>query len=395
MLDGVGPLEWNAAADRERTAGGGVLRWPAVRVLAPLGTESVYVFPARAAAPTLLASWPRTDRAGHTVRFFPGCRWIVIESPDTSAAAADDSNSTSVPALEEVERPKRLRFHAANGALLAEVHSADKPMPLGRNLLLWPQSPANDEDPPQLRVRRMPDGDDRAAWAAVTGWGAASPLENFLAANTVGLLDPATGLRQDELRLMDLDGKVLWTRSVGADPREFSVSNFGDVAIARDRMLRVYDRSGAEKLRAALPKNVVGKTAISSDGRFVLVAARAPLAGRAERDLWVALFSTASRTPLWTRRDLGAKGADVLELSLSDEGPRALLRLSTGTVALLGRDGATLVLWNLERVSRGEYDAGVVPRRTWLSRDGALVALTTPVARSLAEARGWLYKVSR
>ena len=394
MLDGVGPLAWNAAADKEWAAFGGVPRWPAVHILAPLGTESLYVFPARAAVPTILASWPRMDRVGHAVRFFPGYRWIVIESPDTSATPATDS-AGATPAPDETAPLKLLHFHAANGALLTEIRADGNPMPLGRNFLLWPQPSASDDVPPRLGVRRMPEGDDRAAWAAVTGWGAVSPLENFLAANTVGLLDPATGLRQDELRLMDLDGKVLWTRSAGADPREFSVSNFGDVAIARDRMLRVFDRSGAEKLRVALPKNVVGKTAISSDGRFVLVAARAPVASRAGKDLWVALFSTAKRTPLWTRRDLGAKGADVLELSVSDEGQRALLRLSTGPVALLGRDGATLALWNLERVSRGEYDAGVVPRRTWLSGDGALVALTTPVARSLAEARGWLYKISR
>jgi hypothetical protein len=101
---------------------------------------------------------------------------------------------------------------------------------------------------------------------------------------------------------------------------------------------------------------------------------------------------------VWSRRNLAAdagKGADVLELSLSDDGQRALVRLTTGAVVLLAGDGRTVVTWKFERASRGEYDPGFVPRRTWLSGDGSLVALTTPVAPSLAEARGWLYRVGR
>ena len=170
--------------------------------------------------------------------------------------------------------------------------------------------------------------------------------------------------------------------------------NFGDVAIAREKLLRVFDRSGAEKLHAPLPRNIVGRTAISTNGRFVLVSTRSPVRRRAEGDLWLGLYDTTKKTPVWTRRDLGGKsGSDALELSISDDGRRALLRLTAGPVLLLGRDGATLAQWNLERASRGEYDPGVVPRRSWLSADGSLVALTTPVARSLADARGWLYQI--
>jgi hypothetical protein len=64
-------------------------------------------------------------------------------------------------------------------------------------------------------------------------------------------------------------------------------------------------------------------------------------------------------------------------------------------VYLLGSDGRRLASWNLESISRGEYDPGSVPRRTWLSGDGVLVAFTMPVAPSLAGARGWLFRVPR
>jgi hypothetical protein len=249
-----------------------------------------------------------------------------------------------------------------------------------------------------VAVLRLPEGNARASWPAVAGWGASSPLENFLAANTVGLFDPATGLRQDELRLLDLEGKILWARTIAADQREFAVSNFGDIAIAREGQLSVFDRYGTEKLRAALPRNSVGRTAITPDGRFALVATSSPLGKGAGGGLWIALYETTRKAPVWSRRNLGAeagKNPDVLEMSLSDDGQRALVRLTTGAVLLLAGDGSTVCTWKFERVSRGEYDPGSVPRRTWLSGDGALIALTTPVARSLADARGWLYRVGR
>ncbi len=411
LLGGVGPLEWNAAAERERGLPEPILRWAAVRVLAPLGTESLYVFPARADAAKLLGSWSREEAGAYTARVFPRYHWIVVETQ-----AAPDSG-------EETGETKLARFYSANGALLWRDRMPASPAPLGRNLVLWPQPSPDDSIPPRVRVLRLPEGEDRSSWPGVAGWGASSPLENFLAANTVGLVDSATGLRQDELRLLDLEGKVLWVRTVAADQREFAVSNFGDVAIAREQSLRVFDRSGDEKLRVPLPRNVVGRTAITPDGRFVLVAARPPLGRRAGRDLWVGLYDVSRKTPRWTRRDLGAAsdgagargagargagasgrpgrgavggaGADAIELSLSEDGGRVLVRLSTGPVLLLGPDGSTLARWDLERASRGEYDPGSVPRRTWLSSDGSLVAMTMPVARTLAEARGWLYRVPR
>jgi len=150
--------------------------------------------------------------------------------------------------------------------------------------------------------------------------------------------------------------------------------------------------------RASAGLIVAEATAISPDGHFALVAATSPVARRPEGDLWMGLYDTARKTPVWSRRDLAAgagKGADALELSLSDDGQRALVRLSTGPVLLLGSDGKLLAKWVLEPVSRGEYDPGLVPRRTWLSADGTLIAFTTPVARSLPAARGWLYRVPR
>jgi hypothetical protein len=386
LIDGVGPIGWNAAVSRDRGSGVSLPSWPAVRVLGQYGAESLYVFPDRAQAPMLIASWPRQAIAEHSVRIFPGFRWIVVESP-----VVDESIGA-----EEVRL--RARFYAANGAFLWETPAGLMPAALGRNLVLAPRPSTVDSIPPRVAVLRLPEGNARASWPAVGGWGASSPLENFLAANTIGLFDPATGLRQDELRLLDLEGKILWARTIAADQREFAVSNFGDVAIAREGRLAVFDRYGAEKLRAALPRNRVGRTAITPDGRFALVATCSPLGKGAGGGLWIALYDTSRKTPVWSRRNLAeeaGKNADVLELSLSDDGQRALVRLTTGSVVLLSRDGHTIVTWKFERVSRGEYDPGSVPRRTWLSGDGALVALTTPVARSLAEARGWLYRVAR
>ena len=227
---------------------------------------------------------------------------------------------------------------------------------------------------------------------------AASPLENFLAVNTIGVVDTVTGERQDELRLLDLEGTILWARTLGADARPFAVSNFGDVAIARERQLIVFDRTGAEKLRVGLPRNSVGRTAITPDGHYALVATSAPVGGSGTGGIFIALYDTALKAPVWSRRNLpveGGKLAEVLELSLSDDGQRALVRLTTGPVFLLGPGGQRLASWNLERISRGEYDPSAVPRRTWLSGDGALVAFTMPVAPSLAGARGWLFRVPR
>jgi len=395
LLDGVGPLAWNAAVDRERGSGGTTPSWPAVRVLGPYGTESLYVFPARARAPTLVASWPRQEMAAHWVRMYPRYRWIVIETPtDTASASARDA---ATGAYTGSAYSRRVRFYSASGALQWE-RTGSVPVALGRDLVLALSPSPADSTPPRLSVLRLPGGEARASWPGLAGWGASSPLENFLAVNTIGVSDSTTGPRQDELRLLDLEGKILWARTVAADQREFAVSNFGDVAIARERQLIVFDRSGAEKLRVMLPRNSVGRTAITPDGRFALVATSSPLPKHPGSGLWVALFETTRKTPVWYRRNLppeGAKLVDALELSLSDDGQRALVRLTSGAVLLLGGDGRRLASWNLERVSRGEYDPGYVPRRTWLSGDGATVAFTTPVARSLPEARGWLYRVPR
>ena len=387
LLDGVGPIAWNAAAGRERGAGSGGAApvWPAVRVLGPLGSESLYVFPARGSRPTLLASWPRQDAMAHSVRIFPRYRWVVTEEPT-------GSDTSGLPS----ER-RHARFFAPSGGFVWETRSKFVPAALGRDLVLAPRPSPSDTIPPLVRVLRLPGGSPRASWPAIAGWGSSSPLENFLAANTIGLYDSA-GIRQDELRLLDLEGKILWARSVAADQREFAVSNFGDVAIAREKELVVLDRTGVDKLRVAIQRNTVGRTAITPDGRFALVAATSPVAHRPDGDLWMALYETTRKTPVWSRRDLASgagKGADVLELSLSDDGQRALVRLSTGPVLLLGSDGRLLAKWVLEQISRGEYDPGLVPRRTWLSADGTLVAFTTPVARSLPAARGWLYRVPR
>jgi hypothetical protein len=385
-------MAWNAAADRERGSGSTTPNWPAVHVLGPFGTESLYVFPARAQAPTLVASWPRQETAAHRVRIYPGYRWIVIETPAESASASAAASFAAGPSL------RRARFHNAKGAILWETRTRRIPAALGRDLVLAQRPSSADSTPPRLSVLRIPGGDARASWPGLAGWGASSPLENFLAVNTIGVLDPATGLRQDELRLLDLEGKILWARTLAADPREFAVSNFGDVAIARESQLVVFDRYGAEKLRVTLPRNSVGRTAITPDGRHALVAMSSPLAKHSGGGLWVALYETTRKTPVWSRRNLAAEGtklAEALELSLSEDGQRALVRLTTGAVLLLGRDGRRLASWNLERVPRGEYDPGSVPRRTWLSGDGTWVAFTTPVARSLPEARGWLYRVPR
>jgi hypothetical protein len=262
--------------------------------------------------------------------------------------------------------------------------------------VLWPDTVSVTFDSMTLLLRRLPSGEARAAWLASAGYGAASPLENFFAVNLKSCVDPATGIRQDLLRLLDLEGKVLWTRPVLADFHEFAVSDFGDVAVARDRTLRVYDRSGNERFRAPLRQNVVGRTAMGADGRFVLVATRAAGVGRSGGDLWVALYDTKRKATVWARTDLSDRpGAEPTELSVSADGQRALLRLSSGSVLLLGRDGAAVARFDLPRVAGGESAPGLAPRRTWLSADGTLVGLTTPVARSRGDALGWLYQVPR
>jgi len=390
VLNGVGPLEWNAAVNHNKgDAGGETPEWSALRVLATIGAESLFVFPPNAIQPTLVASWPRQEMAAHWVRIFPKYRWVVIETP---ADSADADPRTGAPL------PRRVRFYDTEGVLLWQARVGAIPAALGRDLVLTRKAPSRGDSIPRLNVLSVPGAAARASWPALAGWGEASPLENFLAVNTIGLVDSVTGARQDEVRLLDLEGKILWARTLAADPREFAVSNFGDVAIAREQQLVVFDRTGAEKLRTAVPRNSVGRTAITPDGKFVLAATSSPVGKHTGTGLWIALYDTSRKTPVWVRKNLpveGGKLAEVLELSLSDDGQRALVRLTTGPVYLLGSDGRRLASWDLERISRGEYDPGSVPRRTWLSGDGVLVAFTMPVAPSLAGARGWLFRVPR
>jgi hypothetical protein len=376
LLNGVGPLAWNQAVGRDRGIGATAPAWPALRVLGQAGGESLFVFPDHATAPMLVASWPRQEMAAHWVRIFPDYRWLVVESYADSSA----------------------RYYGRDGILKWEARADLAPVALGRDLVLARRPSRADSIPSRMSVTVVPGGRSSVSWPALAGWTAASPLENFLAVNTIGIVDTASGLRQDELRLLDLEGTILWARTLAADPRAFAVSNFGDVAIARERQLIVFDRTGAEKLRVGLPRNSVGRTAITPDGRFALVATSQPVGRHGTGGIWIALYETSRKTPVWSRKNLpveGGKLAEVLELSLSDDGQRALVRLTTGPVFLLGYDGRRLASWNLERISRGEYDPCSVPRRTWLSGDGALVAFTMPVAPSLSGARGWLFRVPR
>ena len=390
VFDGLGPLAWNATVSRNKSTGVGLPGWAALRVLGPLGAESLFVFPARSPA-YLVASWPRQDLGSHTVHIFPGYRWIVVETPAESAAV------TTAALIKDpgARAQRRSVFYGPDGEVDWESKDLLSPAPIGRDLVLARRAA---DSTPRLSVLQLPSGKQVATWPGAMGWGASSPLGNFLAVNSIGNFDSTQGLRQDELRLIDLEGTIVWARTLTADPREFAVSNFGDVAIARDGELLVLDRSGIEKMRTPLPRNSIGRTAMTPDGRFVLVAASSPVARRKGTGPWIALYDVRRNTAVWSRKTLNldeAKGADVTELSLSDDAARALLRLSTGPVLLLGGDGRRLVAWNLERVSRGEYEPGAVPRRTWLSADGTLVAFMMPVSPSLAEARGWLYRVMR
>lgn|GEM_PF-3523536 len=394
LLNGVGPLDWNASVSRDKNSGSAAPTWPALRVLGPQA-ESLFVFPDHAFAPMLLASWPRQEMAAHWVHIFPNYRWLMVETPADSAEAFAPAPPGVDPTGWPI--PRHARFYDTRGNLLWEGRAGSIPAALGRDLVLTRRISRTDTIP-RMNVLALPGGKARVSWPALTGWGAASPLENFLAVNTIGLVDTATGLRQDELRLLDLEGTILWARTVSADPRQFAVSNFGDVAIAREQQLIVFDRSGAEKLRVTLPRNTVGRTAISPDGRFALVATSAPVGRRGSAGIWMALYDTSTKLPVWSRKNLpveGGKTAEVLELSMSDDAQRVLVRLTTGPVFLLGAGGQRLASWNLERISRGEYDPGTVPRRTWLSGNGDLVAFTMPVAPSLPGARGWLFRVPR
>jgi len=390
IFDGLGPLDWNRRLESDRALSAVVPRWPVARVVDPGGSESLFAYPAQARGPALLGAWPRGSREEHEVRIFPGCRWImVLGAPDSAAAAADTVPGVGPPL-------RGVRVHASNGTRVFKGAARGAPLPAGRDFVLWPDTTSAAFDSPTLLLRRMPSGETRATWLAATAYAASAPLENFMAVNLAACMDPATGIAQDVLRLFDLEGNTLWTRPVRADHREFAVSNFGDVAIARDRWLWVFDRTGSERFRASLPLNTVGRTAMSADGRFVLVATRAAGTGRAEGDLWIALYDTRRKAAAWERRDLSdRKGAEPLELSVSDDGERSLVRLSSGGVLLLARDGALLARFDLPRTPAGEYQAGVAPRRTWLSPSGTLVALMTPVARSRAEAIGSLYEVPR
>jgi hypothetical protein len=390
ILEGAGPLDWNRRLESDRALAAIVPRWPVARVVDPGGSESLLVFPAQAKVPALLGAWPRGSREEHEVRIFPGSRWIVLLGAPDSAAVAADTIPDAGPPL------RGARVHASNGTRVYRGTARGAPLPCGRDLVLWPDTTSAAFDSPTLHLRRLPSGETRDAWLASTGYAAEAPLQNFIAVNLAACVDPVTGISQDVLRLLDLEGKTLWTRPMRADHREFAVSNFGDVAIARDRWLRVLDRSGSERFRAALPLNTVGRVAMGSDGRFLLATTRAAGTGRAEGDLWVALYDTRRKAPVWERRDLSdTKGAEPLELSVSEDGERSLLRLSSGSVLLLGRDGAVVARFDLPRAPVGEYQPGIAPRRTWLSPSGALVGLMTPVARSRAEALGSLYEVPR
>ncbi|HMI30312.1 MAG TPA: hypothetical protein VK527_01125, partial [Candidatus Limnocylindrales bacterium] len=192
LIDGVGPMIWNSAISRDRGTGASIPSWPAVRILGEHGTESLYVFPERGPVSMLIASWPRQAFSEHSVRIFPGYRWIVVENPvveESGGAAAEDGRLHA-------------RFYGTNGTLLWETAAGMMPAALGRNLVLAPRPSSVDSIPPRVAVLRLPEGNATASWPAVAGWGASSPLENFLAANTVGFFDPATGLRMDELRLL-------------------------------------------------------------------------------------------------------------------------------------------------------------------------------------------------
>ncbi len=392
VFDGLGPLAWNATVSRNKSTGVGLPSWAALRVLGPLGAESLFVFPPRSPA-YLVTSWPRQDASSHTVRIFPGYRWVVVETPAESTAVATAALMRDPGA----RGPRHSVFYGSDGEVEWESKDLISPAPLGREWVLARR--ASPKDPtPRLSVLQLPTGKELATWPGAMGWGASSPLGNFLAVNSIGVFDSTSGVRQDELRLIDLEGTVVWTRPLTADSREFSVSNFGDVAIARDGELLVLDRSGIEKMRTTIPRNTVGRTAMTPDGRFVLVITSSPIAKKKGTGPWIALYDVRRNAPVWSRKTLNldeAKGAEVTELSISDDGARALLRLSTGAVLLLGADGRRLFAWNLERVSRGEYEPGTVPRRTWLSADGTLIAFMMPVATSLGEARGWLYRVVR
>ena len=392
VFDGLGPLAWNATVNRNKSTGVGLPSWAALRVLGPSGSESLFVFPPRSPA-YLVASWPRQDLASHTVRIFPGYRWIVVETPAESAAVTTAALMKDPGARAQ----RRSVFYGPDGEVEWETKDLLSPAPLGRDFVLARRA-ASKDSLPRLSVLQVPGGKQLATWPGAMGWGASSPLGNFLAVNSIGVFDSTLGSRQDELRLIDLEGTIVWTRPLTADSREFAVSNFGDVAIARDGELLALDRSGIEKMRTPLPRNSVGRTAMTPDGRFVLVATSSPLARRKGTGPWLALYDVRRNAPIWTRKTLNldaAKGAEVTELSVADDASRVLLRLSTGAVLLLGGDGRRLMAWNLERVSRGEYEPGAVPRRTWLSADGTLVAVMMPVATSLGEARGWLYRVVR
>jgi len=319
----------------------------------------------------------------------PDYRWLLIDGPDSLESAS--------PSQGPGAGWRAVRVYAANGTLLATLRAYGVPAPVGRDFLLWPLGAVSGGDTTTLCLRRIPSGEDRDCWAAAGGYGAAAPLENFLAVNVAAFLDPATGIRQDLVLLLDLEGKVLWSRPLAADFRDFGVSNFGDVAIARERAILVYDRAGTIRFRGTLALNVVGRTAVGSDGRFVLAATSTPGGPRGPEHVWVALYDTRRKTaPIWSRREFPERrGGDVIELSVSDDGARSLIRFSTGAVSLLGRDGSTVASWDLPRVPSGEYQRGTVPRRIWLSSDGSLIALTTPVARALGDARGWLYQAPR
>src|SRR5882757_6415174 len=134
ILNGVGPMEWNAAVGRGRGSGPSAPDWPALRVLQPLGGESLYVFRERTFTPMLVASWPRQDVAAHSVRIFPNYRWIAVSS------AADSA----------------VRFYGLDGSVHWEARWDAMPVGLGRDLILTRR-------PSRMSVTSVESGKSRVA----------------------------------------------------------------------------------------------------------------------------------------------------------------------------------------------------------------------------------------
>src|SRR5205814_3230609 len=189
VFDGLGPLAWNATVNRNRSTGVGLPSWAALRVLGPVGSESLFVFPPRSPA-YLVASWPRQDFASHTVRIFPGYRWIVVEtsaesSAVTTAALVKDPGARS---------QRRSVCSGPDGEVEWETKDFLSPAPLGRDFVLA-RRVASKDSVPRLSVLQVPGGKPLATWPGAMGWGSSSPLGNFLAVNSSGAFDSTLGVR--------------------------------------------------------------------------------------------------------------------------------------------------------------------------------------------------------